>query len=86
MRCAVELNNNGLIVGTARKLDSNGQPTGNPLPVGIVPISITFEPVGDNDNISDNKRAVAWDTNGNPTEWAGMPGGGKRIFPDAKTS
>ena len=43
--------------------------------VTLVPIEVTFEPVGDNDNISDNK---------NPMTGQFMPGKGKRIFPDDK--
>lgn len=41
----------------------------------LVPIEVTFEPVGDNDNISDNK---------NPMTGQFMTGKGQRIFPDAK--
>jgi len=46
-------------------------------------VEITFEPVGDNEPITDNKMNVFMaDGSPKPDEW--MPGKGKRIFPDAK--
>ena len=51
--------------------------------------TISFEPVaGDDgvsyDNIEDNKYPDGWDRDGNAMSWKEMPGGGKRIFPDAQ--
>jgi hypothetical protein len=50
----------------------------------LVPIEISFEKIGDNEEITDNKKPVEWDANGNPTKWEWMPGKGKKIFPDDK--
>ena len=41
----------------------------------LLPVEITFEPVGDNEPITDNKNPIT-------NQW--MPGKGKRIFPDWK--
>lgn len=65
------MSDNGLfLAGSAKKTADNTLHA-----VLLVPVEVTFEPVGDNDNISDNK---------NPMTGQFMPGKGKRIFPDDK--
>ena len=72
------LNDHGVLIG-----EGNSAQLG-PRRLLLIPIAITFEPVGDNDNISDNRYPSAWDEAGEIIGWTLMPGYGKRIFPDAK--
>jgi hypothetical protein len=51
--------------------------------LNLLPVEITFEPVGDNEPITDNKKK-AFDADGKPKPDEWMPGKGKRVFPDAK--
>lgn len=76
----IQVNNLGCILGRATPIA-----TAQSKFVLLVPIDITFEKVGDNVEIEDNKYPTSWDANGNPNAWSWMTGKGKRIFPDAKT-
>ena len=65
-----QINDRGMMLGYGYRTTGT-----RAIPILLLPVEITFEPLGDNEPITGNKNPVT-------NEW--MPGKGKRIFPDWK--
>lgn len=68
-------NAEGLLTSHVHMREGAGSNIAGTAKATLLPVEITFEPVGDNEPITDNKNPVT-------KQW--MPGHGKRIFPDWK--